>query len=121
MEANVFGEIDPKTLRIKAQEAVNRKKDEAKNLRQEWSDSELWRTLASKAGIRLAPYYAKASERKYLNRVLKAIDRDYDWWKENFADSLKVWDESNPNTPAWVLQGMVLEAHFHEKGELIVD
>lgn len=121
MDNTPFGNLDAESLRIKAQETINSKKEIAKSFKQDWSDENVWREMASKLGFRLAPFYAHSSERKYLNRILKVVNRDYDWWKDNFDTSLNEWCRKNENVPAWVMQGLVMECYFSEIGEIIDD
>lgn len=103
-----------------AQEARIHKKQEGKHLKQGWADENFFRECASKIGFRLAPSYISSKEVKYAKKVLKAIDRDIDWWY-NATGYSKLTDfyESNPLTPAFVMQGIMIETYLDEiKGDV---
>lgn len=90
-------------------------------LRQEWADAPYWKTLASQYGIRLASWYIPSTEIKYLNKALKAVGKDIAWLKDNSALSVKEFmrcydvDDKVCTTPAWVIQGLILEMADTEK------
>ena len=90
------------------------KKEAGKSLRQDWADAPLWEYLRSELGIKCPLYYIPSTEVKYYNRTMKKIGKDSDWFKEHFAPSFKKWNEWNKNVPAYVLQGLMLEAAYPE-------
>lgn len=102
------------TFLEQARLAKEAKKEAGSTLRQEWADSKLWEWLRAKAKVKAPPYYIPATESKYVGRTLKKIEKDIDWWKEHFCKNVSQWNEWNPNVPAYVLQGLILEAAFPE-------
>ena len=90
------------------------KKEAGKSLRQDWADAPLWEYLRSELGIKCPVYYLTSTEVKYYNRTMKKIGKNSDWFKEHFAPSFKKWNEWNENVPAYVLQGLMLEAAYPE-------
>lgn len=94
--------------------AKGAKKEAGKDLRQEWADAKLWEWLRAKTKIKAPLYYIPATETKYVSRTLKKIGKDNVWWKENFSLTVAKWNEWNPNVPAYVLQGLMLEAAYPE-------
>lgn len=94
--------------------AKEAKKEAGKHLRQDWADAKLWEWLRSKTGVKAPLYYIPCTETKYVSRTLKKIGKDSVWWKEYFAHSVPQWCEWNPNVPAYVLQGLMLEAAYPE-------
>lgn len=90
------------------------KKEAGKYLRQDWQDAPLWEYLRSELSVKCPLYYLPSTEVKYYNRTMKKIGKDSDWFKEHFAPSFKKWNEWNPNVPAYVLQGLMLEAAYPE-------
>lgn len=97
-----------------ARQAKEAKKEAGKDLRQHWADSPLWDFLRAKTKVKSPLYYIPASEAKHVTRTLKKIGKDMDWWRENFCKNLVQWCEWNPNVPAYVLQGLILEAAHPE-------
>lgn len=97
-----------------ARAAKEEKKKAGQSLRQDWADVKLWEWLRAKAKVKAPPYYIPATETKYVSRTLRKIEKDMDWWKEHFCKNVSQWCEWNPNVPAFVLQGLILEAAFPE-------
>lgn len=85
------------------------------NLRQDWADANYWRTLSKHYNLRLAPWYKPATQVKYLNKALKAVNKDKEWW-ELQVGSHKDFVKLNPTMPAWVVQGIVMEIAAFEEG-----
>ena len=97
-----------------ARVAKEAKKEAGKHLRQDWADAKLWEWLRAKTKVKAPLYYIPANETKHVSRTLKKIGKDSVWWKEHFASSVPQWCEWNPNVPAYVLQGLMLEAAYPE-------
>ena len=95
-----------------ARVAKEAKVEAGKSLRQDWVDSPLWDYLRSELKIKCPPYYLPSTEVKYYNRTMKKIGKDSTWFKDHFATSLNKWNEWNKNVPAYVLQGLMLEAAY---------
>ena len=97
-------------MRQKALESVEKEKIDNAHLRQDFADKGNWGEMASKVGLRMAPYYKAADEVKYFNRALKAVGKDRVWWFEQTGfKNQKEFYEVNPTYPAWALQGLILE------------
>lgn len=94
--------------------AKEAKKEAGKHLRQDWADAKLWEWLRAKTKVKAPLYYIPANETKHVSRTLKKIGKDNAWWKEHFAITIGKWCEWNPNVPAYVLQGLILEAAYPE-------
>ena len=94
--------------------ASEAKKEAGKYLRQDWLDAPLWDFLRSKTKVKAPLYYIPASETKHVSRTLKKIGKDNLWWKEHFCKSAPEWSKLNPAAPAYVLQGLMLEAAYPE-------
>lgn len=98
----------------KARIAREAKQEAGKNLKQDWLDAPLWSYLRSEVGLRSPPSYIPCSETKYIKRTLKAIGKDNEWYYENFSSPMTKFAKDNPNVPAYVLQGLMLEAAYPE-------
>lgn len=108
-----FSEISPEMRSENLEKAriVREAKQEAgKNLKQDWLDAPLWAYLRSEVGLRSPPSYIPCSETKYIKRTLKAIGKDNEWYYENFSSPMTKFAKDNPNVPAYVLQGLMMEA-----------
>lgn len=117
MSSNKLGEMTPEqrlSLLEKARVARLKKQEEGKNLRQDWLDASLWAHLRSVVGLRSPPAYIPCSELKYIRRTLKALGKDTEWYYDNFSKPLGKFAEDNPDAPAYVLQGLMLEAAYPE-------
>lgn len=99
---------------LKARASKTKKMEEGKSLRQDWADAPLWSHLRSSLGMRSPPSYIPCSELKYVRRTLKALGKDTEWYYDNFSKPLTKFAEDNPNVPAYVLQGLMLEAAHPE-------
>lgn len=104
-----------KQLLVKARESREKKKNLSLAYKQDWMDAPLWVFLRKKHHLRQISSYIHSSETKYIRRTLKALEKDNDWWKENFARSYYEFATMNPSVPAWALQGMMLECAFPEE------
>ena len=94
----------------KAKAAREAKKKAGENLKQDWLDENHWRSLASKYGTRLPLSYIPASDTKYIRRILKKLEIDpKEWLEVEGYKSLGDFGKQNPNTPAWVHVGLLLE------------
>lgn len=117
MSNDKFGEMSPEmreeNLR-KAQEARKKKQEDGKYLKQDWTDAPLWSFLRSSLGLRAPPSYIPCSELKYVRRTLKAVGKDTEWYYENFSSPMTKFAQDNPLVPAYVLQGLILEAAHPE-------
>lgn len=104
---NVFTEED----RLEGQRRREARKQWAtENLKNDWADESAWKDMARVYGLRLASWYIPASEVKHLNKALKAVKRDRNWWNEQTGfKSHSEMVEANPRMPAWVVQGLILE------------
>ena len=113
MSSNKLMEISPEKRREfleQAKIAKEAKKEAGKHLRQEWADAPVWDFLRSELAIKAPLYYIPASELKYVSRTLKKLGKETSWFYEHFCQPVSKWAELNPNTPAYVLQGLMLEA-----------
>lgn len=117
MPRHYFKEFSPEERKINlelARVARGEKIEAGKCLRQDWADSPLWDYLRSEIKIKCPPYYLPSTEIKYYSRTMKKIGKDTSWLKEHFAPSVSKWNEWNKNVPAYVLQGLLLEAAYPE-------
>ena len=102
---------------LKSKETRELKRKAGENL-QVFTDEAYWRTLASKAGIRMPASYIPASEGKYLKRVLKKLNIDFsEWQEENGYKTIKQFAADNPTWSAVALIGLTLERYFEKLGE----
>ena len=95
-----------------ARVAKEAKVEAGKSLRQDWAESPLWDYLRSELKIKSPLYYLPSTDIKHYNRTMKKIGKDSAWFKEHFAPSVNKWNEWNKNVPAYVLQGLMLEAAY---------
>ena len=79
------------------------------NLRDDYLDKPLWKELASKAGIRLPPYYAPATEIKYIKRFIKCVGKTPQDYNELLGFDYREIGELNPDMPAYAAVGLFLE------------
>lgn len=88
------------------------------NLKTSWQDENHWRELASRIGFRLPTSYIPCSETKHLKRLLKVCNIDVkDWAEIEGYSSLRGFGVDNPEIPAYVRCGLVLEYYFDNGGE----
>lgn len=108
-----LNEISPeKRLELLEQARIAReaKKEAGKHLRQDWADAPVWDYLRSELAIKSPLYYIPASETKYISRTLKKLGKDTGWFYEHFCQPVSKWAILNPKAPAYVLQGLMMEA-----------
>lgn len=100
-----------KELREKSKLTKEAKKKAGENLYQDFGDDLThWRSLASKAGVRLPASYIVNSEIKYVRRVAAKLDIDLKEYLEACgASNLKQLAKMNPNFPAYAEVGLLLE------------
>lgn len=80
------------------------------NLKLDFADTNHWRTLAARYGVKLPVWYRKGSELKYLKRALRILG----YGTADVADAtgfttLREFAASNPTWPAFALVGLILE------------
>lgn len=98
----------------KARKAREEKQKAGENLKQDWTEENHFRKLASQYGIRLPVIYISNSEVKYLKRTMRALGIDpKDYLEYCGFTNLKQFHKENPLTPAWVEVGYLLE-YFDE-------
>ena len=115
MSRHYLKEISPEERKRNlelARAAKEAKVEAGKSLRQDWADSPLWDYLRSELKIKSPLYYLPSTDIKHYNRTMKKIGKDSAWFKEHFAPSVNKWNEWNKNVPAYVLQGLMLEAAY---------
>lgn len=95
----------------KARIAREEKRKAGEHLEQDFgTDEAVWRSLASKYGVRLPASYIPNSEVKYLKRVAKALDIDLvEYLEDCGVKTLKQLAALNSNWPAWSEVGFLLE------------
>lgn len=105
-----------KELREKSRLTKEAKKKAGENLYQDFGDDLThWRSLASKAGVRLPASYIVNSEIKYVRRVAAKLDIDLKEYLEACgASNLKQLAKMNPSYPAYAEVGILLE-WWHDK------
>lgn len=101
--------------RAKAVATRERKVSESQNWKHDWLGEPLWAHLRRMVGLRAIPSFIHCSEVKYIRRTLKAVNKDSEWWRDNFFPAYKDFGEYNPTTPAYVLQGIILELAMPEE------
>lgn len=107
---------DMQQMRIKAKETKEAKKLWAEeHLIQDFGDDEVhWRTLASKAGIRMPAKYVPSSDVKYMKRALKKLNIEpKEWLEVEGYKTLKGFSDDNPTWPMYSWIGLLLE-HIDE-------
>lgn len=101
---------DMTQYREQAQAARLAKQEAAKNLQQSFSDLPHWKELASKYGVRLPMYTAPWTETKHLKRVMSKLNiNPKEYMEACGVSTIKQLVELNPNTPALMEVGMLLE------------
>lgn len=107
---------DRQAMVLKSKETRELKRKAGESL-QVFTDEAYWRTLASKAGIRMPASYVPASEGKYLKRVLKKLDIPFsEWQEENGYKTIAQFAADNPTWSAVALIGLTLESYFETTG-----
>lgn len=102
-------------MRHKAEEAKRLKGEWAEaNLKLDFADESHWRALASHYGMRMPPWYEKASG-KYVQRFLKQFDKDAEWYTshtgfKNGNEEARVCKD----LPAYAQIGLLLEVYDDE-------
>lgn len=94
----------------KASVAREKKKIDCANVRTEYADTNHWRELASKYGVRLPTAYFPASEIKYVKKAAKKVGLDVKEFVEfTGCKNLKEFASLNPNWSALAMVGLYLE------------
>jgi hypothetical protein len=108
---NRFENIDRAALQQASKESREKKQSYARdNLKIDWADSNHWRDLATKHGVRLPVWYIPNTETKYLRRLFKHKDVDIKHYLEYCGcKSMKQLVDMNPEYPAFVEVGFALE------------
>lgn len=96
--------------RAKAQESLAKKKEAAKELKQDFLDMPTWRELSSKYSFRLPSYYQPSSSTKYLKRLAKHLGFDIkEYLEDSGVTTVKQLVSLNENYPAYAECGLMLE------------
>lgn len=95
---------------VKAKEAIAKKKEDGKLLKQDFLDLPVWKELASKYSFRLPAYYQPNTESKYIKRLFKHVGADLSAYLEDCGvKSVKSLVKLNENWPAYAEVGIALE------------
>lgn len=101
---------DMSQYRAQAVAARLAKQEAAKSLKQDFSDIQHWKELASKHGVRLPSYVHPNTETKYLRRLFNKTEMDIKEYLDACGVStLKKLVALNPNYPAFAECGIALE------------
>lgn len=93
----------------------------AKALKTDWADENLWKELSSKLNVRMFRWFEPATS-KMIGRALKKVNRDKEWFKENFGyPTYKHHEKENPRMTANAFLGFCLEAVAEEAGILTTE
>ena len=84
------------------------------NLRDDYLDKPLWSELASKVGMRLPPFYAPATEDKYVRRFIKKVGKTPQDYTKLLGFSYTEVGSLNPTMPAYAAVGLFLECADEE-------
>ena len=109
-------ELPPLTEEQKqlAQVARREKILAGESLRHDWADVDHWRILAKSMGTRLPQSYQPATSTKYIRKIAKKMGVDIKEWIESTGcNNLAEINKLNPNIPAYVMTGWMLE-YFDE-------
>ena len=94
----------------KAKLAVQQKKEANAHLKQDFSDENHWKSLASRYGVRLPRYYICNSETKYLKRLFKNVEIDIQEYLDDCGvKTVKSLVKLNSNWPCYAEVGVALE------------
>lgn len=108
----MFNNLEPLTDEQKqlAQIARREKILAGESLRHDWMDEQHWRDLAKKMNTRLPQSYQPATQTKYIRKVAKKVGVDIKEWIESTGcANLTEINNLNPNIPAYVMTGWMLE------------
>lgn len=98
---------------VKAKEARAEKsriwKENAHKLRQSFADSNHWRKLASKYGVRMPNEFAPSDEYKPIRRAMRKLGIEPQQVKDAFGGDVKHIHRMNPTWPAYAVIGLLLE------------
>lgn len=114
-----FSDEERAAMTAKATETREANKAWAKeNLRDNYADFPVWLELSKKYDCRLPHWYTPASETKYVKRTLKKLNLTNEWWlNETGCSSYKDFIDINPDAPAYLMVGLILEAYDKEQYE----
>lgn len=102
--------------RIKGAKAKEEKIAWAKeNLRDNYLDKPLWVDLASKVGVRLPPFYAPATETKYIKRFMRKVGKTPKEYSDLLGFNYLDVGTLNQDMPAYAAVGLFLECAEEEK------
>lgn len=105
-------------LKFQAQAALTKeanKKWAEENLRNDFADEKLWRSLSQQYSVRLPQWHVPSTETKYIKRALKKLNLDSSWWTDQTGcDNFKEFSDLNTEYPAYACIGLVLEAYDYE-------
>lgn len=80
------------------------------NLRNDFADTQHWRDLAAKHGIRMPAWHVPGTDLRYMKRALRKIGKDSKWMTSCTGfNTLEEFATSNPKWPAFALIGLLLE------------
>lgn len=80
------------------------------NLRREFADTQHWKTLAAKYGVRLPAWYMPGFELKYIRRACRRLNMG-SAGMQDATGFIRAEDfaAANPTWPAFALVGLLLE------------
>lgn len=98
---------------VKAQAARAEKariwKENADKLRQSFADSNYWRKLASKYGVRMPAEYVPSDEFKPIRKAMRKLGIEPQQVRDAFGGDVKFIHSMNPTWPAYAVIGLLLE------------
>lgn len=109
----------PMTLEQREQAKLKRIADQKwakENLKDNFLDEPVWRSLGSDYSIRFPQRHVPGTELKYLKRTCKKLGLEISTFLESTGFStLKQFAEVNNTFPSWALVGLILEFHHDHK------
>lgn len=86
------------------------------NLKDDFADEPVWRTLGSEYGVRFPQRHVPATELKYLKRTCKKLGLEINTFLESTGfTTLKQLVSANKTYPSWAFVGLILEFYHDHK------
>lgn len=97
-------------IRQRAQETRLAKKENSANIRAS-ADTDHWKELASKYGVRLPQSVCQANEHKYIRKISRLVGLDLNVWVKEVVCAANISEvaDLNPNIGAIGMCGLFLE------------
>jgi hypothetical protein len=112
-----FGNYDKNEMAALRKAAIEKKKFEGKDLKQDWADEQVWLRMFAYFGFQKPLYYlcpTASNCRKYLKKLGLEVSSYKEWTQ---VETMSEFQKLNPKCPLWAWVGQICEQRLIELSE----